>query len=231
MEKHTIPISRVTRSKDDAKFSYNKMSRYYEILAGCSESKVIDVGLEKLAAKEGETILEIGFGTGYAIEALAKSVGETGKVYGIDIAEEMFKLALVRIQKAGLAERVELKCGDATHIPIENERLDAVFISFTLELFDNPEIPIVLQECLRILRNKGRICIVAMSKKGKPGFTTQLYEWIHMQFPKFVDCRPIYIQEALYEAGFQIVEILEKSIWGLPVEIVLATQVQILTPQ
>ena len=158
-------ISRVIRSKQQAKASYDKISRWYDVLAECSERKPRNAGLQKLDAEEGETALEIGFGTGHGILALAQSVGNSGKVYGIDISEGMCNIAQSRVKGVGLSERVELKCSDAAKLPFEANFFDAVFMSFTLELFDTPEIPIVLHECQRVLRCGGRICVVALSKK------------------------------------------------------------------
>ncbi|UCB44615.1 MAG: methyltransferase domain-containing protein, partial [Spirochaetota bacterium] len=152
-------ISRVTRSKEEARVNYNRISKWYDIISNPAERKCRKLGLQKLGVRQGEIILEIGFGTGHGIVALARSAGESGKVYGIDISEKMHCITQERVKKNGLSERVELKCGDAARLPYADNFFDAVFLSFTLELFDTPEIPVVLHECQRVLRSSGRICV------------------------------------------------------------------------
>ena len=198
------------------------MSRWYDLIAGESEKKFTDAGLQLLNAQKGETILEIGYGTGWSMLTLAKAVGESGKVYGLDLSEGMYRITSQRLADAGLTERVVLNCGDAANLPFENDFFDAVFISFTLELFDTPEIPTVLYECHRVLHKGGRIGIVSMAKKANPSLIVRLYEWAHEKIPNYIDCRPIYTSLSVQQAGFEIIKTKEMMMWGLPVDLVLA---------
>lgn len=215
-------ISRVNRSKEAARTSYNRLSRWYDVIAGSTEKKYRDWGLEKLSAQPGEKILEIGFGTGHCLVALAKAVGPDGHIIGLDISDGMLVIAQNRLQQEGLKDRVDLHLGDAAKLDfIKTGSLDGVFMSFTLELFDNPEIPSVLQECYRILKAGGRIAVVSMTKTNPPGMAVRMYEWFHEHMPDYADCRPIFVQKALEQTGFLIQDSTVSSMWGLPVDIVL----------
>jgi ubiquinone/menaquinone biosynthesis C-methylase UbiE len=217
-----VPISRVNRSKEAARVSYNRLSRWYDTIAGSTEKKYRDWGLEKLSAQPGETILEIGFGTGHCLVSLAKAVGVTGQVIGLDISDGMLAIARARLQAEELSDRVDLHLGDAAKLDfLTDASLDGVFMSFTLELFDNPEIPRVLQECHRILKPGGRIAVVSMTKTDPPGMAVRMYEWFHEHMPNYADCRPIFARQAIEQTGFHIVNVSVSSMWGLPVEIVL----------
>ena len=215
-------VSPVARSKQQAKSSDDRLSRWYDLLAEPFEARHREAGLRKLGAHGGEVVLEVGFGTGHAIVSLASLVGPLGKVYGIDLSEGMRHVAQQRVERAGLAERVVLTCGDALKLPFATGFFDRIFISFALELFDTPEIPVVLSECLRTLCRGGRICVVAMSKKGKPNVLTALYEWLHEKLPHYVDCRTIFLEESLKDAGFHVVGVTDLRLLGLRGEMVLA---------
>ena len=218
-------VLRVFQSKDQTRAFYNKISRVYDLLSERSEAPMRKAGLELLRARAGESVLEIGFGTGHSLVSLAKAVGPKGKVFGLDLSDKMLQLAKVNLAKSNLLERARLRCADAAQLPYEANSMDAVFMSFTLELFDTPEIPKVLRECKRVLRPGGRIVVVGMSKDAKHDPLIGAFEWTHEHFPNFLDCRPIYVREALEKAGFKTGSALMKHMW-IPVEIVLSLKEQ-----
>jgi ubiquinone/menaquinone biosynthesis C-methylase UbiE len=218
-------MRRVTRTKAEAQATYDRISRWYNLLEGMWEKGVRNIGLRKLDVQEGERVLEVGFGPGQDLLALAQSVGQKGRVYGVDLSPGMIRVAQAKIGDVGPAQRTGLTRGDAQFLPFDDEEFDAIFMSFTLELFDTPDIPEVLAQCRRVLQSQGgRICIVSLSKEGRSTWMRQLYEWGHDRFPNFLDCRPIFVGAALKAASFQILDNVQKSIVGLPVEIVLASR-------
>jgi demethylmenaquinone methyltransferase/2-methoxy-6-polyprenyl-1,4-benzoquinol methylase len=216
-------VLRVYRTKAQAKESYDKISHFYDYFAGVFEKKYRNMALERLNIKRGETVLEIGFGTGHCLKQIAKSVGKTGKVYGVDISSGMLEVTRKRLEKAGLMDRVELYCGDTVKMPYDEHKFDAVFMSFTLELFDTPEIPKILSEIKRVLKPKGRLGVVSMSKEDGESILLKLYEWAHKKIPNYADCRPIYVEQSLKEAGFEIKHKEKVKVLGLPGEIVVGT--------
>jgi demethylmenaquinone methyltransferase/2-methoxy-6-polyprenyl-1,4-benzoquinol methylase len=217
------PVLHVFQSRAQTKAFYNKISGFYDALSDRSEAPVRKAGLDLLKPSRGEKILEIGFGTGHSLTVLAKAVGSEGRVFGLDLSDRMVRLAKKNLKDAGLLERAQLRCGDAAQLPYAGNAMDAVFISFTLELFDTPEIPKVLSECKRVLKTAGRIVVVGMSKEGEHEPLIGVFEWAHKHFPNFIYCRPIYVREALEKADFQIRKALKKHMW-IPVEIILGAK-------
>jgi len=222
-ESQVSAILPVPRSKEEAKQLYDRLSRFYDCLTGAFERKYTEMALERLSIQEGEVALEIGFGTGYCLERIAQSVGQTGKAYGIDISSGMLELTKRKLEKTKLRDRVELYCGDAVNLPYDDDTFDVAFMSFTLELFDTPEIPRVLEEVRRVLRPEGRLGVVSLSKENGSSALLRLYEWAHKKWPKYIDCRPIYAEKSLIDAGYEIRSKQKARLAGLPGEIIIAS--------
>jgi ubiquinone/menaquinone biosynthesis C-methylase UbiE len=211
------------KSDAETRAFYDRISRIYDRLADHAESEARNVGLDLLAVRRGERVLEIGFGTGHALVRLAEAVGETGSIVGIDLSTGMHDVARERLQHT--AARVDLVCAAVPPIPFPDASFDAAFLSFTLESFADPTIPLVLSELHRVLRVDGRLGVVALSTPGAGASAHALeraYGWLHRHFPHFVDCRPIDPAEALRAAGFRIARRAGVEIWTLRVAALVA---------
>jgi len=220
MSPSEIPITSVNRSETDAETYYSRLSSIYDLLAA-SEKKFINRGLELLKPISGETILEIGFGTGHAQLLIGKAV-KTGLSAGVDLSEGMCQAAQKKTAKAGLSDQVSLIRNNSLPIPFPEGVMDGIFSSFTLELFDTPQIPEVLKELKRVLKPDGRLVVVSLSKDQPLPWMGRLYERLHTYYPRILDCRPIPVQSLISEGGFEIIQAQEFSMWGIPVSIVKA---------
>ncbi len=204
---------------------YDRISQAYDFIADANEHRARETGEAALQLQPGETVLEIGFGTGNSLINLARLVGPTGKVHGIDISSGMQAVAQEKLREAGLSDQVELTLGDARELPYPAESMDAVFTSFTLELFPEDDIPTVLAECQRVLHPGARLGVVSMATvpEGESASTLEkVYVWMHRHFPHIVDCRPIDVTALLQKAGFTVISQSSLSIWSLPVAAVVA---------
>jgi ubiquinone/menaquinone biosynthesis C-methylase UbiE len=92
--------------------------------------------IEALALEPGESVLDVGCGTGRTTVALARAVHPTGRVLGVDIAPPMLEAARARV-RAEAVNGVELRVADAQTARFEPV-FDAVFSQFGVMFFADP---------------------------------------------------------------------------------------------
>lgn len=205
---------------------YDRIAHAYDLIADGGEHKARERGLALLDAQAGESILEIGYGTGHSLLSLAESVGQSGHVAGIDISPGMRDVAQKRVAESGKQDLVDLRVGSVPPIPFDDDSFDAVTMSFTLELFPIPTIPNVLAECRRVLKPGGRVAVVSMATVedgDHESILERTYIWMHTHFPHIVDCQPIPLEKLVEEAGFGLVKNERIDLFTMPVAIVVAT--------
>jgi len=212
----------VPRTKEEAKQAYDRLSRFYDYTLGLLGRKYSEMALDRLSLVEGEMVLEIGVGTGHCLKQIARLVGPAGKACGIDISSNMIARTKKGLEKEGLANRAGLCCAEATCLPFNDSAFDAVFMSFTLEVLDTPDIPRVLARIKEVLKPGGRLGIVDMSKENGKSVLLKLYEWLHKKCPKYLGSRPIYADQCLIDAGYRIRSKERIKIFRLPAEIIVA---------
>jgi arsenite methyltransferase len=105
---------------------------------------------------EGERVLDLGSGGGIDVLLSAKRVGPTGRVFGLDMTDEMLALAQRNVAEAG-ATNVELLKGQIEEIPLPADSIDVVISNCVVNLAADK--PAVFAEIARVLRRGGRIGI------------------------------------------------------------------------
>ncbi len=105
---------------------------------------------------EGETVLDLGSGGGIDVLLSAKRVGDTGYAYGLDMTDEMLKLARKNAAEAG-ATNVEFMKGTIESIPLRDASVDVVISNCVVNLAADKAA--VFAEVARVLRPGGRIGI------------------------------------------------------------------------
>ncbi len=152
---------------------------------------------------EGDTVLDLGAGGGIDVLLSARRVGSRGKVYGLDMTDDMLALARANQQKAG-ATNVEFLKGEIEAIPLPDQSVDVIISNCVINLSSDKAR--VLREAYRVLRPGGRFAVSDVVVRGAvpPDVRRSVELW--------VGCVAGALQESEYrtlleEAGFQDVSI------------------------
>ncbi len=175
----------MTFSKEEITQLYRKRARHYDIsanlyyLLGLREYAYRTFAIRELNMQRGDTVIEIGCGTGLNFRLLRKAVGSEGKIIGVDLTPEMLSVARKRIERNNWSN-IELVKSDAGKYQFP-DRIDGVISTFAMTLV--PEYDQVIRKGATALSPGKRFVILDFKKPtGWPMWLIKFFVFITRPF-------------------------------------------------
>ena len=163
--------------------------------------------LPSLEIKPGNVVADIGAGSGYYTERLAKLVGAKGKVYAVDIQPEMLELIRKRMKSRGL-KNVQLVHNTVTDLKLPAEAVDLILLVDVYHEFSHPyEMTAAM---VKALKPGGRIAFVEYRGEDKTVPILEVHRMTEKQVFKEMDGFPLRHVRTLGHLPWQHVILFEK---------------------
>jgi ubiquinone/menaquinone biosynthesis C-methylase UbiE len=125
--------------------------------------------LSRLHLAPGTRVADVGAGTGYFSIPIAKTVGHAGKVFAVDMQQEMLDLLRQKLEEAEMPGNISLHRGPASQLPLPDNSVDIAFYANVWHELDDQDG--VLREAIRVTMRNGKVAILdwRSDKESPPG--------------------------------------------------------------
>jgi len=175
--------------------------------------------VREIRIRRGMTVIDVGCGQGGFTSAIAKKVGENGKVIAVDVSSEYLSKFRENLKKQGVTRLVSFLQADAAHLEdiIPNEAADMVVSYRFLEELKRPrEMAKVVKEMARVVKKNGKVCIIELTTEAR-NEAEEVYLRLHRESgDSFFESKEI--TEAMKTAGLANIYMTEfkTDIWFSP---------------
>ena len=146
---------------------YTRWARLYDLVAVKTPGikRVRRAAVDQLDPQPGDTVVEMGCGSGANLPLLRESVGSKGRVIGVDMSPGVLGVARERVDRHGWAN-VHVIRGDATRPPLD-EDVDCVFASLVVGMFADPTA--VVDGWADLVGPGGRLGLLDLARSSRRG--------------------------------------------------------------
>jgi ubiquinone/menaquinone biosynthesis C-methylase UbiE len=154
--------------------SYDWLVRF---VALGGERKFRERTLDLAELQPGETVLDVGCGTGTLLIEAAKRVGPSGAVHGIEPSSAMVAHARRKAEAEGVT--IDAQEGSADRLPYGDASFDVVFCTMVLHHLPGPMHATAIAEMCRVLCPNGRLVLVDLQRPKTLSAMLSLVTLIH----------------------------------------------------
>lgn len=153
-------------TKDNIRGLYRKRAGWYDFsanayyLIGFREAKYRKMAVSALALEPGDTVVEIGCGTGLNFKYLLQSIGNAGQLIGVDLTDAMLEIAHSRIERSGWKNVLLVQSDAAKYVFPSNTK--GIISTFALTLVHEYEANI--ERAANSLASGGRFVLLDFKK-------------------------------------------------------------------
>jgi ubiquinone/menaquinone biosynthesis C-methylase UbiE len=194
---------------------YSLAAPVYDAWTRFTESRSLDVALERVGIRDGEAVLEVAVGTGVFFREVLRR-NPSGRNVGVDLTEGMLRRARRKAQRSGV--RHELLVADARALPFDDATFDVVVCNNMLGIVPESSRAAIVREISRLTKPRGRLAIVMMMRPANRG-ARLVYGIgaVHLGGWSDVDVEPL-----VRDAGFGEIRRERVSQLGIPSDVLFA---------
>jgi ubiquinone/menaquinone biosynthesis C-methylase UbiE len=197
---------------------YDTVAPLYGFWAWLTESRAARRALEVARVQAGESVLEVGVGTGEFFSRLV-TAAEGSRCVGVDLSAGMLRRAQRRLRAEG--RKGSLCRGDACYLPFPVGSFDAIVSCYMLDLLSEADIRTALGEFFRVAKPEARLILAVMGRQNHA--LDSVWMWTFHHAPVLLGgCRPVALAPALVATGWSIEAEEKISQGGFPSELILA---------